>query len=248
MGNRSVVLTAEQVKHYQQNGFVVVPGLLTEQEVDAFVEYEAKQDPEWRNHLDNHKRDDHWGRVARHPNIVGGIKQILKTERPMIVQTMYLEKRPAEPGKGTALHQDSHYLPNDPDTLMACWLAMSNTDGENGGLCVVPGSHTHGLYSTHQATNSKDHQVWESEHLMRDRNGKEWKQKFYSFEIDGLDRSKVMNLEVPKGAGVFFSSHTIHGSYGNRSANRVRRAFATHFIAEGTWVLRADVQGVVPAV
>jgi len=245
---QGIILTPEQLKHFQEKGYVVVPNLLTEAEVDAFVDYEAKQDPEWRNHLDNHKRDDRWGGVARHPHIVGGIRQILKTEKPMIVQTMYLEKRPAEPGKGTALHQDSHYLPNEPNTLTACWLAMSNTDGENGGLCVVPGSHTRGLYSTHKATDSKDHQVWESEHLMRDRNGKEWKQKFYSFEIDGLDRSTVANLEVSKGAGVFFSSHTIHGSYGNRSANRVRRAFATHFVSEGTWVFRADVQNVVPAV
>ena len=241
------VLSDQQVQHYHDRGFVVVNGLLTPQEVDAFVEYESGEDPEWRNHLDNHKRDEGWARVAKHANIVGGIRQILKSEKPMIVQTMYLEKRPAEAGKGTALHQDSHYLPNEPDTLMACWLAMSDTDGENGGLCVVPGSHHKGLYSTHKATNSKDHQVWETEHLMRDRSGKEWKEKFYSFEIDGLDLSTVVNLEVPKGSGVFFSSHTIHGSYGNKSAGRVRRAFATHFVAEGTWLLRADVQNVVPA-
>ena len=242
------MLSSEQIKHYSDDGFLVVPNLLSIQEVDVFVEYEATQDPERRNHLDNHKRDEHWARVAKHPNVVGPIKQILNSQTPWIVQTMYLEKRPAEPGKGTALHQDSHYLPNEPNTLMACWLAMSDTDGENGGLCVVPGSHRRGLFPTHKATNSKDHQVWESEHLMRDRSGKEWKEQFYSFEIDGLDLSTVANLAVPKGAGVFFSSHTIHGSYGNKSPNRVRRAFATHFIAEGTWVLRADVQNVVPAV
>lgn len=243
-----ITLTTEQLNHYREHGFVVVPGLLTHKEADEFVQYEASQDPEWRNHLDNHKRDAHWVAVAKHPNIVSVVRQILAGKKPMIVQTMYLEKKPAEPGKGTALHQDSHYLPNDPDTLMACWVAMSDTDGENGGLCVVPGSHKKGLFSTHKATNSQDHQVWESEHLMRDRNGKEWKQKFYSFEIDGLDRSTIRNLEVPQGAGVFFSSHTIHGSYGNRSPNRVRRAFATHFVAEGTWVLRADVQEIVPAI
>lgn len=242
------MLSSEQIKQYNDNGFLIVPNLLSEQEVDEFVQYEATQDPEWRNHLDNHKRDERWARVAKHPHIIEPIRQILNSQKPMIVQTMYLEKRPAEPGKGTALHQDSHYLPNEPNTLMACWLAMSNTDGENGGLCVVPGSHKQGLYNTHKATNSKDHQVWESEHLMRDRSGKEWKERFYSFEIDGLDLSTIANLEVPKGAGVFFSSHTIHGSYGNKSPDRVRRAFATHFIAQNTWVLRADVQNVVPAV
>lgn len=242
------MVSPEQVQQYKDNGFLIVHDLLAQQEVDDFVVYESTQDQEWRNRLDNHKRDEHWARVAKHPQIVGIVQQLINSEKPMIVQTMYLEKRPAEPGKGTALHQDSHYLPNEPDTLMACWLAMSNTDGENGGLCVVPGSHRQGLYKTHKATNSKDHQVWESEHVMRDRTGKEWKEKFYSFEIDGLDPRAVVNLDVPKGSGVFFSSHTIHGSYGNKSPNRVRRAFATHFVGEGTWVLRADVQNVVPAV
>lgn len=241
------LLSQAQIKQFNDEGYIVVPNLLTEKEVDDFVDYEASQDPERRNHLDNHKINEHWARVAKHPRIVGSMLQVLNTKRPMIVQTMYLEKRPAEPGKGTALHQDNHYLPNEPTTLTACWLAMSDTDGENGGLCVVPRSHRNGLYKTHKATNSKDHQVWESEHLMRDRSGKEWKEKFYSFEIDGLDLQTVVNLEVPKGSGVIFSSYTIHGSYGNRSANRVRRAFATHFVADGSWVFRADVQNIVPA-
>jgi phytanoyl-CoA hydroxylase len=243
----SLVLSELQLKRYRAEGFLVVPSLLTGREVDAFVDYEASQDPQCRGRLDNHKKDSRWRTVAAHPNIAGIAHQILG-EDPMIVQTMYMEKYPAAEGKGTAPHQDCHYLPNEPNTLMACWLAMSDTDGENGGLCVVPGSHTRGLFGTHKAENAKDHQVWESEHRMRDRSGKEWTQVFYSFEIDGLDRSAVLNLEVPQGAGVFFNGMTIHGSYGNRSAGRVRRAFATHFVARGTWVERCDVQELVPAV
>ena len=239
-------LTQGEIAHYAAEGFVVVHGLLSRAEVDAFVGWEAAQDPGCRDRLDNHKTDAHWRSVAAHPRIAGGARQILGAD-PMIVQTMYLEKRPAAEGKGTALHQDTHYLPNEPNTLMACWLAMSDTDGENGGLCVVPGSHRKGLFGTHRATDAKEHQVWESEHLMRGRDGKEWRQVFYSFEIDGLERSSVLNLEVPAGSGVFFNGMTIHGSYGNRSAGRVRRAFATHFVARGTWVFRRDVQDVVAA-
>ncbi len=239
-------LSNEDLSRYFRDGYLVVPDLLTSLEVEAFVEYEARQEKQWREHLDNHKRDAQWRQVATHPGIVGVARRILNAS-PMIVQTMYMEKKPGEEAKGTALHQDTHYLPNEPNTLMACWLAMSDTDEENGGLCVLPASHTHGLYETHKATSLKDHQVWESEHLMRDRAGREWKQRFYSFEIEGVDRSKMKFLHVPGGSGVFFSGMTIHGSYANRSADRIRRAFATHFIAEGTWMFRADVQAVVPA-
>jgi phytanoyl-CoA hydroxylase len=241
-----LLLTQEQLQQYREQGYLVVNDLLTAEEVDAFVSYEAKQDPEARNHLDNHKKNEHWAAVAKHPHITGIAQQILGAT-PWIVQTMYLEKYPAAAGKGTALHQDSHYLPNEPNTLMACWCALSDTDGENGGLCVVPGSNRKGLYTTHKATNSQDHQVWEADHPMRDRTGKEWVEKFYSFEIDDLDLTTVRNLEVPKGSGVFFTGMTIHGSYGNKSKGRVRRAFATHFVAEGTWLFRKDVQDTVPA-
>ncbi|MEW6510959.1 MAG: phytanoyl-CoA dioxygenase family protein [Bacteroidota bacterium] len=239
------MFSAAEHSRYRDEGFIVVVGLLTPSEVDEYVAYEAAQSKEWRSRLDNHKRDARWRAIATHQNIAGVAEQMLGGT-PSIVQTMYLEKFPGEEAKGTALHQDTHYLPNEPNTLMACWLAMSDTDEENGGLCVLPGSHAKGLYDTHKATSMKDHQVWQSEHLMRDRDGREWKQVFYSFEIDGVDRSAMKFLAVPKGGGVFFSGLTIHGSYANRSKDRVRRAFATHFVAPGTWVFRADVQAVMP--
>lgn len=238
-------LTAAEKERYRTDGYLLLHDLLRPEEVGRFVAYEARQEKEWRSRLDNHRRDAEWGAIASHPNVGGIASQLLGTI-PWIVQTMYLEKSPAEEAKGTALHQDTHYLPNEPNTLMACWLALSDTDEENGGLCVLPGSHSGPLYATHRATSLKDHQVWESEHLMRDRQGKEWRETFYSFEIDGVDRSMMEFLTVPAGSGVFFAGMTIHGSYANRSASRVRRAFATHYVAEGTWVFRADVQEIVP--
>ena len=145
------------------------------------------------------------------------------------------------------MHQDLHYLPCEPKSLMACWVALSDTDAENGGLCVVPQSNHGQLFGTHKTENDEDHDSWEIEYLMRDQTGKEWIERMYSFEIDGLKKEDVLNLEVPQGAGVFFSGMTIHGSYGNRSQNRIRRAFATHFTATGTWMFRDDVQFLVPA-
>jgi len=80
---------------------------------------------------------------------------------------------------------------------------------------------------------------------MRDRAGKEWEQEFYSFEIDDIDPNSVRKLHVPKGGGVFFTGMTIHGSFANRSLTQDRLAWAVHYVKEGTWVLRADVQDTV---
>ena len=245
-------LTDEQVAQYERDGYLIVHDLLTEDEVDAFVAYEHEDKPEgWIENLRHHADDEQWARIAKHPNVVSIARQLLDGADPYIVQTMYMEREPAGDAdlgsKGIALHQDLHYLPTEPPTLLACWMAMNDTDAENAGLCVVPGSHRNGLYEAHQNDDTEEHDAWETDHLMRDRDGKEWTQSFYSFDIDGLDEDEVERLTVPKGAGVFFSGYTIHGSYANRSRDRVRRAFATHFVAADSWVQRADVQETIPA-
>ena len=93
--------------------------------------------------------------MANHPKIAGAAMQI-QGGPVRIVQTMALAK-PPQGGRGIALHQDSHYLPNEPNTLMACWLALSDTSPENGGLCIVPGSHHAGLRGAHKTENEQEH-------------------------------------------------------------------------------------------
>lgn len=238
------VLTPEQVAHYREQGYVVVPNLLSGAEIDAFVAHQAKpKPPEWNLGLQSHKADPQWKYIATHARIAGGAAQLLEG-RPYVVQSMFLNKPSG--GRGIALHQDTHYLPSEPNTLMACWLALSDTDGENGGLCVIPGSQRDGLHPTHQ-NKGAEHDSWEIVYDMRDRDGREYKQKMYSFEITDLDPGKVVRLSVPRGSGVYFTGMTIHGSFANHSPNRMRSAFAVHYVREGTWLLRRDVQETVAA-
>ena len=50
---------------------------------------------------------------------------------------------------------------------------------------------------------------------------------------------------VTAGGGVFFTGLTIHGSYANLSPSKYRRAFAIHYVGQGTWVYRSDIQQLV---
>ena len=231
------VLNLEQVERYQREGYVVVPDLLTEPEVAAFLAHKEQQGGYG---LHGHCVDPQYRYLAMHPRIAGGAWQLLGGQ-PRIVQTMLLDK-PAQGGRGIALHQDCHYLPNEPNTLMACWIALTDTDAGNGGLCVVPGSHRDGLHPAHKTRNEQEHVAWENEHVMRDRNGREWTQRLVSFEIDDLDPARILRLTVPRGGGVFFTGLTIHGSFANRSSDRPRTAFAIHYIHKDTWLFRTDVQ------
>jgi ectoine hydroxylase len=239
------LLSAEQLAQYQRDGYLVVPDLLTQDEVDAFIAHEAvATDEEQQGGLRRHCFDPGWRGVATHPRIAGMLRQLLGGD-PEIVQTMYMNKQ-AGGGRGIALHQDRHYIAHDPYSLMACWIAMSDTGPDNGGLCVVPGSHVGGLRSAHKNEDEENHVTWETEHTMRDRDGREWTERLVSFKIDDIDPAEVVHLTVPRGGGVFFTSQTIHGSFANQSPDKPRRAFATHYVRHGTWVYRTDIQDLVP--
>jgi ectoine hydroxylase-related dioxygenase (phytanoyl-CoA dioxygenase family) len=234
-------ITREQIERFRTDGYLIVPDLLTDAQVSAFLAAAAvpKSEPYG---LHGHFKDPLYHALATHPNVIAMVSQLLGG-RPRIVQTMFLNK-PAQGGKGIALHQDCHYLPNEPNTLMACWLALTDTDAANGGLCVVPGSHTAGLRSARKNEDAQEHASWETRHLMRDRDGREWQQTMVSFQID-VAADAILRLTVPCGAGVFFTGMTIHGSFANHSDARPRPAFATHYVREDTWLFRGDVQDAV---
>jgi ectoine hydroxylase-related dioxygenase (phytanoyl-CoA dioxygenase family) len=237
------VLTAKQVEQFNTDGYLVVPDLLTAAEVDAFLEHLAREPAIGSHGLQGHRHDPQYRYLAEHPRIAGAAMQ-LRGGRVRVVQTMLLNKPPSG-GKGIALHQDTHYLPNEPNTLMACWLAFTDTDPENGGLCVVPGTHREGLRTAQKNQDEKEHASWENEHLMRDRDGREWNQTVVSFQITDLDPARLVRLTVPRGGGVFFTGMTVHGSFSNQSADRPRTAWAVHYIHEDTWLYREDVQDAV---
>ncbi len=238
-------LTPEQVAVYREYGYVIVPDLLTQEEVSAFVEEQAAPQPQaWRDlGLRRHTADPHWRRLATHPSVTAIVSQLIGGS-PEVVQTMYMPKQ--EGGPGVALHQDTHYIRAEPNTLMACWIAFADSDRSNGGLCVVPGSHKRPLYKTALPKDETEHGRWEIICPMRAPNGEEWDEPMHAHEVQGLDPAELVFLAVPKGGVVFFTGTTVHGSFANRRADSLRLAFATHYVKHGTWVYRKDIQETVP--
>jgi len=232
--NLTATLSQSQVEQYHRDGYLVVPNLLSPQEVEEFVQHNEQLGEAQKSFgLQGHQHDELYRKVAHAASITGPVAQLLEGA-PQIVQTMYMNKV-SKGSAGTALHQDSHYIRNEPNTLMACWIAMSDTDRENGGE----------LKSVSQ-NDDDEHQKWETQHLMRDREGKEWNEKLFAFKIEDVSPEEIEYLSIPAGAGVFFTGMTIHGSFANHAESRPRRAFAVHYVREGTWVLRDDLQRTVP--
>lgn len=127
---------------------------------------------------------------------------------PFAVQTMMYFK-PAG-AKGQALHQDNRYLRVQPGTCMAAWLALDDTDEENGCLQVVPGSHKLDMLCLKQADLGQSF-TWDT--------------------VDIPPGMNVVSLEMKAGDVLFFNGSVIHGSGPNVSKDRFRRIVVGHYIS-----------------
>src|SRR6185436_7509901 len=76
-------------------------------------------------------------RYMLEPRLYPYLKAFLEAE-PVGVQTMFYFKPPK--ARGQDLHQDNYYLRVRPGTCMAAWIAVDDSDAENGGMMVVPGT------------------------------------------------------------------------------------------------------------
>ncbi|MDX2225845.1 MAG: phytanoyl-CoA dioxygenase family protein [Verrucomicrobiae bacterium] len=116
----------------------------------------------------------------------------------MLHHTKLIYKKPRTGGM-FPMHQDHPYFPHTLHSMMAISIHLDDTDDDNGGLRVIPGSHKFGPLKT---ANS---------------GGQSWyvDQKKYSLE-DGI------SAPVRAGGAVAFNYLTLHGSKVNGS-DRFRR-------------------------
>ncbi|XP_078275575.1 phytanoyl-CoA dioxygenase, peroxisomal [Rhinoraja longicauda] len=131
----------------------------------------------------------------------------------MAMHTMLINK-PPDSGMKTSrhpLHQDLHYFPFRPAQQIVCaWTAMERVHRDNGCLVVLPGTHTGSLRP----------------HVYPDWPG--GVNKMYH-GIHGYDPShRRLGLEMDKGDTVFFHPLLIHGSGANGTTG-FRKAISCHY-------------------
>lgn len=151
------MLTESQVRDYLRDGYLIVRGLWTAEEVarckanfdrlaDAGQPIEGHWEPqaEATDPLRRYPRIMHPHRIdalSRSMLLDRRIEAVLATllgEEPIATQTMFYFKPPG--GKGQSLHQDNYYLRVRPKTCIAAWTAIDRSYPENGGLYVCPGT------------------------------------------------------------------------------------------------------------
>ncbi len=167
----SAPLTPQRLQQFQSSGYLIERGLADADTVAAMnhiiadtvspalapVEYEADVhypgSPESKNApggqtprrlLNAYARDIVFRDWARSPAVVRRLEQMLNCTQVMVSQNHHNCIMTKHPGFSsvTSWHQDMRYWSFDQAELVSVWLALGDETAHNGGLMLIPGSHT----------------------------------------------------------------------------------------------------------
>jgi len=233
-------LSSDQVKAYEENGFVVVPGVLRPDEVKRFLDCareiaHGNHPPEARSRLVKDIRfakgelpmpedpehalwkvlnpdrfDPQMADALRVPAVLDAVESLIG-EDLLAFLLMFIYKPPGLAQAIHPFHQDAFYFPFGPhDQVLGVWMALDPVDADNGSLTVVPGSHKEEVVQ-HGALDGVNAGAFAA-------NGAE--------SQDSVEREGV-TLELDPGDCVLFHSRLLHRTGGNHT-DRHRRVITVH--------------------
>ena len=164
------MISPSNVERYCREGFIVVPNVLSEEEVrklrsatDELVEqsrsvafhneiYDLEPDhsadqPRVRRIKTPDKWDARFAAIVRHPGILACLKALWGPN--IRFDTAKLNMKAAGFGSAVEWHQDWAFYPHTNDDLAAVGVMIDDMAEENGPLMVIPGSHTGPVYDHH---------------------------------------------------------------------------------------------------
>ena len=239
---------------YRRNGYLIVRNLLAPDEVDELLTFasdllygrellpgmeppppDATEEQLFsrfsRIHM-LHRVHPIAERYLLHPRVLDVLEALIGPD-VLALQTMLFLNPPGKGGQGW--HQDAYYISTYPDTLIGAWIALDRADEQNGCLWVVPGSHCEPIYPPHGQrgiihADGAFEDLHEVEHVSH-----------LDDEVNTLSQvvrkyPPAIPVVLEPGDVVFFEGHLLHRSYPNRTADRFRRAFVSHYCNARSWV------------
>lgn len=226
-------LSPSDLECWNRQGYLLAKGLFTPAEVAAIARrfegigrgqpipghWEPKGETDrglgtalsrWPRVMHPHRFDELSKHMMLHPRVGRTLEQLMG-EPAVACQSMFYFKPPG--AKGQALHQDNFYLKVMPGTCVAAWTAIDPATPENGGMYVVPTTHTMDIVCPEVADADESFTT----HLTR--------------VPAGL---KAVPAVMEPGDTLFFNGSLIHGSGPNRHASLWRRAFICHYMPSST--------------
>lgn len=133
---------------------------------------------------------------ATHPSIVNRMACLYGPDL-LLWRTNFFVKEPG--AKEIPWHQDFNYWPLEPPIIISAWLAVDSATLENSCLQIVPGSHRKVIPHVKATSDMAFGQMG---------------------DLDYIDASNYVNLEMQPGEFVLFNERTLHHSEANKSEKR----------------------------
>jgi ectoine hydroxylase-related dioxygenase (phytanoyl-CoA dioxygenase family) len=159
-----------------------------------------------------------------HPRLLDVVEALAGPD-VLALQTMLFVKGPGAPGQGW--HQDTYYIPTQPDTLVGAWVALDEVDEENGCLFVAPTSQHEPVYPDGAGDDRRGGDA--SVAGIPPITGASSTDPERNMLTPIVARYRQVPVRLQPGDAVFFGGHLFHRSYDNSSATRLRRAFVAHY-------------------
>jgi non-heme Fe2+,alpha-ketoglutarate-dependent halogenase len=192
---------SSDVQRYQQNGVVLPKRILSEEEIAPIQKEFSSMEGAFGGKLPytvNLHSNLRWAYdLTLHPKILDYITPFLGDEIG-VIGSMILAKYP-KTDSYVSWHQDGVNSNWDPEHSISIWLALSESNAQNGCMQVIPKTHL----------NSKQEHVFYT-----DENNMHYKSHGIALEVD---ESKALNLELQPGEISIHHNNIIHGSKPNTS-------------------------------
>jgi hypothetical protein len=225
----SAAITDQDVASYRDKGFLVVPGLVGPEEVEALradtvrvcrgdyphpnlepLPSQLSDEEVLRGFLCIHQPHKIspvlLNQGVKHAGLASVLSRLIGPD-VKCMQSMLFVKPPGF--QGQAWHQDEIYIPTRDRSLTGGWIALDDANIDNGCLWVIPGSHKGILYDQRAHDDPEEFdQAAES----------------YGFQDTG-----EIPVEVKTGDAVFFHGYLLHRSRKNRS-QAYRRVLVNHYM------------------
>ena len=142
-------LTSNQLEKYKNNGYVAPLDVLSKKEAKEIrdeIEYIEKK---WPNELEGlgrnyvHLISPIFDKVSHNSKILDAVESIIGKNILVCGTTLFI-KNPEEKGF-VSFHQDAKYIGLEPYNWVTAWIAVTDSNEENGCMRMWKGSHKEDL-------------------------------------------------------------------------------------------------------
>ena len=142
-------LSSAQIQQYKNDGYVAPLDVLSKDEALEIREEIELIEKKWPDELKGlgrnyiHLISHIFDKVSHNPKILDAVESIIGKDILICGTTLFI-KNPKEKGF-VSFHQDAKYIGLEPHNWVTAWIAVTDTNEENGCMRMWSGSHKHEL-------------------------------------------------------------------------------------------------------